>query len=59
MKSFQVHFENATVNFNTPAVKESPKKSDKKPDKVSIPKPKTITEKNVDGTDLPKGVERV
>tara|TARA_R110002110_G_scaffold47357_6_gene142337 strand:- start:3877 stop:4281 length:405 start_codon:yes stop_codon:yes gene_type:complete len=56
MESFQHHFETATVNFNT-TLKEEPKPIIEKP--KLIPKPKSITKKQKDGTKLPKGMERV
>ena len=55
MRAFQKHFETATVNFNTKP-KEEPKPIIEKP---KIKKPKSISEKQQDGTDLPKGLKRI
>ena len=55
MEAFQKHFETATVNFNT-SPKEEPKPIIEKP---KAKKPKAITEKQQDGTNLPKGMKRV
>ena len=55
MEAFQKHFETATVNFNV-----KPKEESKElPKKPKVQKPKSVTKKQKDGTDLPKGMKRV